>query len=182
MTRRGIVIAVLALIVVTAGCSTSGTSTPTPDREQTNVSVSVENSGDGPYSAELSLIPSRLSQVNVVYANGISQPVTNLSSVRGVYAFASRNVTDVRLPPGIEARSSSRFQLMPGDRAETRLSASVSDATLFVVIRRSDNVAAWATVYCGQENTLDRVDIRASAGNPGQFNRVGLSCTPIGDQ
>jgi len=49
--------------------------------------------------------------------------------VRGVYAFAWRNVTDVRLPPGVEARSSSRFQLASGDRAETPLFAPVDDDT-----------------------------------------------------
>lgn len=176
MTRKLLMVAALALVVVTAGCSTNGTTTPTPDRGETNVTVSVENTGDGSYTAELSLIPSRLSQVNVEYTNGVSQPVTNLSSVRGVYAFAWRNVTDVRLPPGVEARSSSRFQLAPGDQAETRLSAPVNDATLLVVIRQSDRVAAWATVYCGQENTLDRVDVRASAGDPGQFTAINLSC------
>lgn len=166
----------LALVLVTAGCSTGGSPTPTPDEDQTNVSVSVENSGDQPYTAEVSLIPTRLGQVNVEYVDGVSRPVTNLSSVPGVYAFARQNVTNVRLPPGVEARSSSRFQLMPGDRAETRLSAPVSDATLLVVIRQNDRVAAWATVYCGQNETLDRVDIRASGGDPGRFAGVHLSC------
>ncbi|WP_336336609.1 hypothetical protein [Haloarcula brevis] len=174
MTRDRLVVAVLALVVVTAGCATDGPATPTEG--QTSVTVAVENDGDGPYTAEVLLIPDRLSQLSVAYESGVSQPVTNLSSVRGVYAFAWRNVTDVRLPPGVEAGSSSRFQLSPGDRAETQLSAPVADATLLVVIRQDDRVAAWATMYCGQENTLDRVDIGASAGNPGRFTSVDLSC------
>jgi len=96
--------------------------------------------------------------------------------VRGVYASAWRNVTDVRLPPGVEARSSSRFQLASGDRAETPLFAPVDDDTLLVVIRQGDCVAAWVAVYCGRENALDRVDVRASAGSPGRFTDVQLSC------
>jgi hypothetical protein len=176
MTRTFLSIGILVLVVATAGCSTNGTPTPTLDTGETTVTVSVENSGDTPYTAEISLIPRQLTQVNVEYTDGVSQPVTNLSSVRGVYAFAWRNVTDVRLPPGIESGSSSRFQLTSGNRTETRLSASGSDATLFVVIRQHDRVAAWATVYCGAENALDRVDVRASAGDPGQFTGIDLSC------
>lgn len=176
MIRKPLLVVVFALVLVTAGCSTDGSTTPTPDAGQTNVTVSVENSGNDSFSAELSLIPTRLRQVNVEYANGVSSPVTNLSSVPGVYAFARENTTDVRLPPGVEARSSSRFQLMSGDRAETRLFAPVSEATLLVVVRRNDRVAAWATVYCGPENTLDRVAVRASAGNPGRIAGVTLSC------
>lgn len=177
MTRRVLLVAVLALVVGTAGCSTPGKPTPTPDGGETNVTVSIENSGEDAYTAEVSLIPSRLTQVNVEYANGVSQPVTNLSSVRGVYAYAWRNVTDVRLPPAVQARSSSRFQLASGESTETRLSTPSSDATLLVVIRQGDRVPAWATVYCGEENTLDRVDVRAKAGDPGQFTGIDLSCT-----
>lgn len=176
MKRDFFIAAILTLFVVTAGCSLQGAPTPTPDDGRTNVTVSVENTGTGPYTAEVALIPSRLTQVNVAYADGVSQPVTNLSSVRGVYAFAWRNVTDVRLPPGVEARSSSRFQLTPGGRGETRLFAPVSEATLLIVVRQTDRVAAWATVYCGESNTLDRVAVRASAGNPGQFASINLSC------
>ena len=176
MTRGRLLIAVLALVVVTAGCATDGPATPTPTDGQTNVTVSVENDGNSPYTAEILLVPDRLSQLNVEDEDGVSRPVTNLSSVRGVYAFARQNVTDVRLPPGVEARSSTRFQLAPADRAETRLSVPVSDATLLVVIRQNDRVAAWATMYCGRENTLDRVDVRASAGNPGRFTSVNMSC------
>jgi len=176
MTRSRRIIAVLALVVVTAGCAADGPATPTPADGETNVTVSVENDGETPYTAEVLLVPERLGQLNVEYDDGVSQPVTNLSAVRGVYAFAWRNVTDVRLPPGVEARSSTRFQLGPGDRVETRLSAPAGDATLVVVIRQNDRVAAWATMYCGWENTLGRVDVRASAGNPGRFTGVDLSC------
>ena len=176
MTRSALAVVALALVVLTAGCASDSGATPTPDG-QTDVGVSVENAGDTRFAAELSLVPDRLSQVNVAYANGVSRPVTNLSSVRGVSAFAPRNATDVRLPPGVEARSSSRFELEPGDRAETRLSAPVDDATLLVVVRQGDRVVAWATAYCGAGNALDRVDVRARGGDPGGFGGVGLSCT-----
>lgn len=166
----------VALVAVTAGCAGDAGPTPTPDEGQTEAAVSVENAGNDSYTAELSLVPSRLTQVNVAYGNGVTRPVSNLSSVRGVYAFAWRNVTDVRLPPGVEARSSSRFQLTPGSRAETTLSAPVGEATMLVVIRQGDRVVAWATVYCGAENTIDRVSIGASGGNPGRFTEFTLAC------
>jgi hypothetical protein len=137
MRRDRLIIAVLALVVVTAGCATDGPATPTPADGQTNVTVPVENDGNSSYTAEVRLVPDRLSQLNVEGEDGVSRPVTNLSSVRGVYAFARQNVTDARLPPGVEARSSTRFQLAPADRSETRLSAPVSDATLLVVIRQT---------------------------------------------
>lgn len=175
MTRQAVAVVVLALAVLTAGCAGDGGSTPTPT-ERTEVDVSVENTGDGSLAAELSLVPGRLRQVNVVDADGVSRPVTNLSSVRGVWTFAPRNAVDVRLPPGVEARSQSRFELAAGDRAETILSADGGDATLLVVVRDGDRVAAWATAYCGEENTLDRVDVRARGGDPGRIVGVSLSC------
>lgn len=176
VTRNPLLALALAAVLVTAGCSTGGTPTPTADGGQTNATVSLVNTGDRPYTAEVSLVPGRLDQVNVEYANGVSRPVANLSSVPGVYAFARQNVTDVRLPPGAEARSSSRFELLPGDQSETRLSTPDSETTLLVVIRQNDRVAAWATVYCGRNATLDRVDMRASGGDPGRIAGVDVSC------
>lgn len=176
MTRQCLVTAVLALAAVTAGCAGGGPATPTPTEGQTNVTVSVENDGESPYHVEILLVPERLTQLTVTGDNGVARPVTNLSAVRGVYAFAWRNVTAVRLPPEVEAHSSTRFQLAPTDRAETRLSVPAGDATLVVVIGQTDRVAAWATTYCGRENALDRVDVRASAGNPGRFTAIDLAC------
>lgn len=177
MTRRQLVVVTLALALATAGCSFTDTATPTPSAEQTNVTVAVENSGNSSFTAEVSLVPIRLHQVDVEDVNGVSRPVTNLSSVPGVSAFAQRNVTDVRLPSGVETGSSSQFQLLPGDRSETNLSVTGSDATLLVIVRQDARVAAWATVYCGQNNTFDRVAVRASGGDPGRFVGIDLSCT-----
>lgn len=174
--RRPVLALVLALLFVSAGCSQAPEGTPTPGAE-TNASISVENAGDQPFTAEVTLVPGRLTRVNIQTADGVSQPVDNLSAVRGVYAFAWRNVTSVSLPPGVEPGASTRFQLGPGDSAETRLFAPTGETTLLVVIRRGDRVAAWATVYCGSENSVERLTVSASAGDPGRFGTVTLQCT-----
>jgi hypothetical protein len=147
---------------------------PTPDGE-TNASVGVTNDGDRSFTAEVRLVPARLPRVNVV-TGAVSRPVDNLSAVRGVYAFAWRNVTDVTLPPGVAEGSSTRFQLGPGDGAETRLTVPATDATVLVVVRRGDRVAAWATVYRGPKHSIERLSVTASAGDPGRLSDVGLAC------
>jgi hypothetical protein len=160
-------------VVVLAGCSAAPpqVSTPTPVAE-TNTTVTVDSAANRTYTVEVRLVPERLTTVSVTSADGVSRPVGNLSAVPGVYAFAPRNATDVRLP--VTAASSSEFPLAPGETTTTRLSTRATETTLVVVVRRPTRVVGWASVYCGSTATLDSVDV--TLDDRGPFQSVGLHC------
>jgi hypothetical protein len=163
----------LVFLLVLAGCAAPATQ-PTETPTETNATVTVDNAANRTYTVELRLVPERLTRVTVVGSDGVSRPVENLSAVSGVYAFAPRNATDVRI--STVAESTSEVRLAPGSGTTTRLVTTGPDATLVVVVRVPGRVVRWATIYCGPTDTIGSVDL--TLGDGGSFQAVGLQCQP----
>lgn len=156
------VLAVLALIVVLAGCGAlPGDGTPgTPDR---SLSVTVSNEHDVGYLVRVTAVPAQVETVEVTYENGSSHRF-DVASLDALPPTALRNATAVAT--GEPGELSREFTVGPDEGFGTTVEDVPANATVvYFVLAEGDSTAVRGAgvVRCANDTSTTDLALRIRA-------------------
>lgn len=121
---------VVALLVVSAGCSSLLQGEPQPASR--DVSISVSNEHDASYTVVVSAIPDGVEGIEVTYENG-STRTFDVASLDGVPRPALRNATDVAATGGEDRREV--LTVAPNEGQSRTMEGVPANATVVYFVR-----------------------------------------------
>lgn len=164
-----------------AGCSLAPGGTPTASpRPPPDVEGSFTNAANATCDAEVLMLPRAADRARVTFANGSTTVVGNLSASDGVGLYGPP-VDEVTLrdvePFDVEPLATRIYRgIGPRSSVSSTFESPPRNASVFVVVTGPDGVYTWVTATCGEESSLNALDVEVRDVGPG----VSLGCESFG--